>query len=71
MLQLQLHSVNKLNRDALQIISDIAQYMQTVDRNPPPKKHIKLDDYVLLLVKIFNCLRQQRIMSPRLHVWAC
>lgn len=48
MLQLQLHSVNKLNRDALQIISDIVHYMQKVERNP---KHIKLDDYVLLLVK--------------------
>lgn len=46
MLQLQLHQVHKLNQESLQIITNVVMYMQKLER-----KHIRLDDYVLLLVK--------------------
>ena len=46
MVELQLHHVHKLNQESLQIITNICMYMQKLER-----KHIRLDDYVLLLVK--------------------
>ena len=44
--ELQIHKVNGLNKHGLQIVTDILMYTQKLDR-----KFIKVDDYVLVLVK--------------------